>query len=294
MRNVRGGEDAVLIRVPEEYATIQSALTALGSPGGVIDIGPGTYTENLVVTGPVTLRGCGQIGPNWVTGQAPTCSIQATSGTILTIGGAASILDQGVTIEGINFVNTGVCQYGIHAGRMRCLTLRDCQFSNFQPTGCGLFLDGTSGWQEWATVDNCWFANCFQAMQLLNSTFTHVKGGGHLNAVAIPGCSGITTAGQSDTLTIDGWAALELFTTITLNGAANEMADLSGLRIENHLVAGIGVQCNTSNNCIRGRVYGLKNGMVFGPTAVNNTAYFKCAALTGDTFVNQGSNQVAG
>ncbi|HIA72063.1 MAG TPA: hypothetical protein EYO01_05125, partial [Phycisphaerales bacterium] len=67
-----GATVAAVIRVPEDYATIQEAINA-ANDGMIIEVGPGTYTESLILNsqdltiissdGPLatTIRGSGQV-----------------------------------------------------------------------------------------------------------------------------------------------------------------------------------------------------------------------------------------
>jgi hypothetical protein len=51
-----GASAATIVRVPEDFSTIQAAVDA-ASDGDVIDIAPGTYAENVTIAKPLTLRG---------------------------------------------------------------------------------------------------------------------------------------------------------------------------------------------------------------------------------------------
>jgi len=46
------------INVPDDFATIQAAIDA-AAPGAVIHVAPGTYTEQVIITKDLTLRGAG-------------------------------------------------------------------------------------------------------------------------------------------------------------------------------------------------------------------------------------------
>jgi hypothetical protein len=192
--------------------------------------------------------------------------------------------------------NAGNGSGGLHAGRYRNLTLRDCQFINYQPMCYGVFLDGTDGWNEWAHIDNCWFANCFNGINILNGTKTTVIGGGMINVsmVSIPNSAGITTLGQSDTLRVYGWGALEVATAIVLNGSEWEYAQIEGLRVEAHSGPAVGIQCATSSNLLVGSYYGCENAIQFTKTATGNR-YLPgmCGGGTGQFVVDSGSGNTA-
>lgn len=47
--------EAATLRVPQEYATIQAAVDAAAS-GDTVLVGPGTYVENVIIHGSLTLR----------------------------------------------------------------------------------------------------------------------------------------------------------------------------------------------------------------------------------------------
>ena len=278
---------------PQAYQTIQSALNALPATGGVVWIAPGVYTENLVCLKPaVSLLGFGALGPGWVNGVNSQVVIQSEVGTTLQIGNSTAITDPGWTIQGIEFVNTGTSQYGLHIGRMRNLTLRDVQFRNYQnPAGAALYLDGTGGWVEWTHLDNVCFSLCAVNILTFNATDTNLHGGMIENLVPLlAGSIGIHTTGVSDTLRAFGFAIHNCAVGVQLDATAitglNEMAQLFGLRVESE-DGGVGVQVNTSNNVIvGGSFYGLNQGIVLGAKGSGNKVVAPIYSACGTNIVN--------
>lgn len=88
------------------YATIQAAVTA-ASPGDVILVAPGVYTENVVINTPVTLRGA-QAG---VPGNAHVGAESVVDGTFT--GAPFGVYANNVTIDGFKVING---QNGLNAG----------------------------------------------------------------------------------------------------------------------------------------------------------------------------------
>ena len=78
---------ATVRSVPVPYATIQAAITA-ASPGDIIDIAAGSYTENVVVNKTLTIQGAGQAS----TFLYPAVSNPNPCATSSLCGGAASVL----------------------------------------------------------------------------------------------------------------------------------------------------------------------------------------------------------
>jgi pectin methylesterase-like acyl-CoA thioesterase len=54
-----GQQERFVVRVPEDFPTIQTAIDAVAE-GGTVLIGPGTYQENLKITKSLRLIGAGQ------------------------------------------------------------------------------------------------------------------------------------------------------------------------------------------------------------------------------------------
>ena len=97
----------LVIRVPEDYASIGEALAAAPA-GAIIEIAAGTYAESLVINAPVSLRPAG-------------------SGEVLlapeTDEPVIAVMDtEAVTIEGLSIAGG---EYGIFVTRSQDVTLRD-------------------------------------------------------------------------------------------------------------------------------------------------------------------------
>jgi nitrous oxidase accessory protein NosD len=141
------------------YATIGAALAA-AAPGDEIDICPGAYAEQLVITKPVTLRGIASNGVARVLIQPTTL---ANVGTLSSQAVISVVNTQGVTIEGLAIdasMNTvsgcTVTLAGIHfynsSGRAANNAISGAQLANplscttlFPGNGFGVQVDTATG-----------------------------------------------------------------------------------------------------------------------------------------------------
>lgn len=265
-------------------ASLQAALDVLPTTGGVVYVAPGMYPNtNAVSTDQgVSIIGEGQVGFGWEGGPGPGDPVfESSSGTTLTIGSPSKIGDPGWKISGVWFRNVdgGRSAYGLHAERMRGLTLRDVVFSNYQPSGTALFLDGTSdGWIEWSYLSNVVWANCPHALLLSNATDTNLHGGVFALSAEFSGSVAIEEMGYSDTLRLFGTAINEYDTGVYLHsseGGNVEAAQIYGLRVENHrnLASSVGVRVSSGYNSISGTFWGVGVGVLLSSTSSQNTVF---------------------
>ncbi|MGA7077005.1 MAG: NosD domain-containing protein [Halobacteriota archaeon] len=131
----------------EQYRTISKAVAA-ANPGDVIQVGPGTYVENIVVDKPITIvstKGA----------QATVVKASDTSKDVFLLGGT-EIRIEGLTITGgyagVAFGQTSNCMitkcvvngnvFGVYlAGATSNLVSNN----NLNNNGFGIYLDGSSG-----------------------------------------------------------------------------------------------------------------------------------------------------
>ncbi len=99
------------ITVPGDYATIGAAVAA-ASDGDLINVSPGTYTENVVVDKAVTIRGVEGSDVTTVTAASTgynDCVFVVTSSDVtisgFTISGATGSYNAGVWICGLDYVS---------------------------------------------------------------------------------------------------------------------------------------------------------------------------------------------
>lgn len=288
-------------------ATLQAALNALAKTGGVVYAAPGTYPDTNVAssTPGVSIVGEGPVGFGWVGGMEGGPIFQSSTGTTLEAGTPAQITDPGWNIQGVAFENAngGSSEYGLHIERMRNVTLRDVVFSNYQPNGTALFLDGTSsGYVEWSDLDNVTWANCPHALVINNGTDTQISHAIFGLSQEFTGSVGILEEGNSDTLQTFGAAINEYDTSVDLNsseGGSIEAAALYGLRIENHQnnASSVGVLVSSGYNRIEGEYWmsGVGMGVKLLPSSTKNVVLPSAFTNVGISVLDQGTNnQVLG
>ena len=94
--------DRTRVRVPEDYASVQEAVDAV-APGGVVELGPGTYREGLTLWKPLTLRGAG-----W-----EETKLQGTGRLTVSVpAGVPGVRLEGLTIRGGLGIRDGLWSYG--------------------------------------------------------------------------------------------------------------------------------------------------------------------------------------
>ncbi len=115
-----------------KYLTVQAALDA-AQPGDVIQVGPGTFTENLTwpETQSVSLVGSGK----------GTTVLAAASGDVITVAPTVGVLN-GASIRGLTIQANDVGGYGVDASGAAQpgsftsgLEIIDCAISNISGTG---------------------------------------------------------------------------------------------------------------------------------------------------------------
>ena len=158
--------DTCPLRVPEDYATIQSAIDA-ASPGDVIVVGPGTYTSNDnyqvvdMMGKSVTLRASGSVEETIIDGEGArrgiTCDSGETNDTIIegfTITNGKSDHGGGVLLllEQSNFTQLRCCwQY----------KQGDIDWSpNQSGHGGGIYCESASPLIDTCTISNNTAADC--------------------------------------------------------------------------------------------------------------------------------------
>ncbi|NIM07320.1 MAG: hypothetical protein GTO55_11610 [Armatimonadetes bacterium] len=131
------------ITVPGDYATIGEAVAA-ASDGDIINVSPGTYTENIVVDKPVSIRGVKGANVTAVTGAVlstdPVIQIKSSDVTVsgFTISGGTRRWAAGVWIDGYDYADAN----GFTAG-LSNVTVSHCVLEN-NTIGIGIALtDGS-------------------------------------------------------------------------------------------------------------------------------------------------------
>ncbi|MBX4200189.1 right-handed parallel beta-helix repeat-containing protein [Candidatus Parcubacteria bacterium] len=111
------GGNVVVRQTGAHYSTIQAAIDAASS-GDTIDVGAGTYNENVVVSKPITLNGAGS-GTTVINGGTQDSAIRTTADSNVTV--------QGFTLSG----GAGIHPYGIYNGSdITGLTVTNNTFTN--------------------------------------------------------------------------------------------------------------------------------------------------------------------
>jgi len=106
----------VILRVPEDAATLDGALTAVG-PGGIIALGDGNFTCSVPVPGGVTIRGNGS-------------DKTSVAGPLVILGGGEL---SGISSSDVSFVDADLAD----------VVIRDCQISRLLVRGYGARIDAT-------------------------------------------------------------------------------------------------------------------------------------------------------
>lgn len=106
-----GASFGATITVPGDYATIGAAVAA-ASDGDLINVSPGTYTENVIVDKAVTIRGVQGADATTVTAASTgddDCVFVVTSSDVtisgFTISGATGMWGAGVWIDGYDYAS---------------------------------------------------------------------------------------------------------------------------------------------------------------------------------------------
>lgn len=152
-----GTASAVTRNVPADYATIQAAVTA-ADPGDIIQVGAGTYPENVTVDKSLNLTGASSSTVT-VTAANPAVSVFTVTASSVTISGFTA---NGATGEG---------QAGIYLSG----GLSNCNFSNNSLTGNfdGIWLGSGSNYNT--VTNNTANLNTRQGFEVYissNNTFT--------------------------------------------------------------------------------------------------------------------------
>ena len=124
----------VTIEVPADYPTIQDAIWAAG-PEDVIQVGAGTWTEDLTLPGSLALVGAGR-------------GVTIIEGTVDIIAGQAAVI--GVTVQGPGLAASDGC--GVSVGADNSIILNDSWVTGFDAGLCIDSGDGPLSW-DWAKVD---------------------------------------------------------------------------------------------------------------------------------------------
>ncbi|MCG8434451.1 MAG: hypothetical protein MJA83_10505, partial [Gammaproteobacteria bacterium] len=139
-----GGQDTI-------YGAVQPAFDAAAA-GDTVNIGAGTYVENLVIDKAITLSGAGR----------DVTTLTSTSGNTILINSAIGA-GQTVNIDNLGFANTGSAQRGIYVASnavLGNLNVTDTRYQDYIENGLGVIGSANTGSQLGnIVVDDAIFLN---------------------------------------------------------------------------------------------------------------------------------------
>ena len=185
------------LQVPEQYATIQSAIDA-APDGAAVRIGPGSYAETLEIAKPLVLTGAPDGTTRVVAGEAGTAVTVRNTRRVRIEGLAVIGGDVGVLIEESEAVQlvanriVGARFAGIRLSRAQALIKGNEVHAGIGPYGMGIELANTMSRPESLITDNTVVGATHEGIILHNAHAT-IQG----NVVTANGLRGVSISEMS-------------------------------------------------------------------------------------------------